>query len=334
MRHPCLAVALLALAAPPAWASPWSPPPPPADAEAVRANAMGVQTARSDSSPSASEQETLDEAVRWFERALTLWDHPGVRFNLAVTHTRRGRPTDALRHLWHVARHGGLPLDVNTIATASWLDTKLRDRVALLVVTADADLTVTRADDPGGAPLLAAAGLWRALAAPAPTTLLVTRPGAPPIPVTLTPRAGLETRVALRVDAAGHVRADVATRAPTPADWDAAARATVGFAVRWPSPDELAAWVAAEEAATAHNPPHPRAAPWGGAPGDRCVGARGPLARICADRDAAHAALREIDLATWRLTRAHARPLVDVLFPAPPADLPRFDGGVGSEPLR
>src|SRR5262245_65972045 len=82
------------------------------------------------------EQQKYTEAVAKYELALAAWDHPNIRFNMALCLINMRQPLAACDHLQQALRFGDAPLGkrlfVEAKRTASILDSSL----SVLTVTA------------------------------------------------------------------------------------------------------------------------------------------------------------------------------------------------------
>ena len=127
MRHACglLAAAALLLAAPVVAhaedATPWSQGVP--EAQQQQANALF------DEGNQLFGQEKHAPALDKYRAALALWDHPLIRFNLAVTLIRLDRPLEAANELERALRFGATPFKPELYQQALDYQALLKGRV-------------------------------------------------------------------------------------------------------------------------------------------------------------------------------------------------------------
>ncbi len=80
------------------------------------------------------EQAKYTEAVAKYEQALAVWDHPNIRFNMAVCLMNMRQPLDAWEHLKQALRFGDAPLGKQLHADAMTYVAALESSLAELTV--------------------------------------------------------------------------------------------------------------------------------------------------------------------------------------------------------
>ncbi|HET9991744.1 MAG TPA: PEGA domain-containing protein [Kofleriaceae bacterium] len=83
------------------------------------------------------------DALATYTRALALWDHPAIRYNIAVCLINLDRPVDALDNLEHAMRFGAAPLGPELWRQAQMNQKLLAARVAEIEVTAEPGAVVS-----------------------------------------------------------------------------------------------------------------------------------------------------------------------------------------------
>jgi hypothetical protein len=119
------------------------------------------------------EQAKYTEAVEKYELALASWDHPNIRFNLAVCLINMRQPLVAWDHLQQALRFGDAPLGKRLYAEALSYVAVLESSLAELTVTSSQPEVKILVD---GAPL-ATGGAHKAKLLPGRHQLVATRPG-------------------------------------------------------------------------------------------------------------------------------------------------------------
>ncbi len=129
MKHALLTAALVAVLSAPALAA----PPPWAD---------GVPEATQDQANAIYEegntlfaQQAHAPALEKYRAAIALWDHPRIRFNLAVTLIRLDRPLEAADELEKALRYGDAPFDKGLYQQALDYQALLKGRVGYVEAT-------------------------------------------------------------------------------------------------------------------------------------------------------------------------------------------------------
>ena len=92
------------------------------------------------------------DALATYTRALALWDHPAIRYNIAVCLINLDRPVEALDNLEHAMRFGAAPLGPELWRQAQMNQKLLAARVAEIEVTAEPGATVSLDGKPLGGP--------------------------------------------------------------------------------------------------------------------------------------------------------------------------------------
>jgi len=229
-----------------------------------------------------------------FRVALTHWDHPAIRFNLAMALVNLGQGPAALEQLWGAMRFGGAPLNLEHVEQIEEYSEALwESEVAHLVIRSEAPNVVVTVD---GAPALDGPGYWEGLVRVGRDVRIDARQGAAE-PITLVRALDAKTRTEVRYAAPsrGLAPPSVATRAATDADRRALQRRLVGFEVRWPTPDERAAWVSQADDLYMEASPPPLPSPELSKEVSRiCRGASGDLAVVCKEAAAAQRTAAEV----------------------------------------
>ena len=83
------------------------------------------------------------DALATYTRALALWDHPAIRYNIAVCLINLDRPVDALDNLEHAMRFGAAPLGPELWRQAQMNQKLLAARVAEIEVSAEPGAVVS-----------------------------------------------------------------------------------------------------------------------------------------------------------------------------------------------
>lgn len=136
-------VSIVASAAPPAAASPSRRPVTPwskgvSDAAQTRALQLFQQ------GNTFLEQTRYTEAVAKYEQALKAWDHPNIRFNMAICLINMRQPLAAWDHLTHALRFGDAPLGKRLHAEAMTYQAALQASLAELTIkSTQPDVTIT-----------------------------------------------------------------------------------------------------------------------------------------------------------------------------------------------
>jgi hypothetical protein len=106
--------------------------------------AVGVPEAQQDKANAIFEegnqlfaQQAHAPALEKYRAALALWDHPLIRFNLAVTLIRMDRPLDAAEELDKALRYADLPFKKDLYQQALDYQALLKGRVGYLEATCD-----------------------------------------------------------------------------------------------------------------------------------------------------------------------------------------------------
>lgn len=83
------------------------------------------------------------DALATYTRALALWDHPAIRYNIAVCLINLDRPVEALDNLEHAMRFGAAPLGPELWRQAQMNQKLLAARVAEIEVNAEPGAVVS-----------------------------------------------------------------------------------------------------------------------------------------------------------------------------------------------
>jgi tetratricopeptide (TPR) repeat protein len=80
---------------------------------------------------------SIIQALVRYERAVTIWDHPAIRFNMAIVLIKLDRPIEAYQSIERALRHGPDALEPSEYAQAQNYKLLLEGQVARLMVTCD-----------------------------------------------------------------------------------------------------------------------------------------------------------------------------------------------------
>ncbi len=127
MKNVLLAALLLATAAPALAAPPWADGVP--EATQDQANALYEE------GNTLFAQQAHAPALEKYRAAIALWDHPRIRFNLAVTLIRLDKPLEAADELERALRFGEAPFDKNLYQQALDYQALLAGRVGYVEAT-------------------------------------------------------------------------------------------------------------------------------------------------------------------------------------------------------
>ena len=128
---------LLALIAVPAWADdkPWA-------AGVTAENQKAALDLYNDGAKAFGDADYKD-ALATYTRALALWDHPAIRYNIAVCLINLDRPVEALDNLEHAMRFGAAPLGPDLWRQAQMNQKLLAARVAEIEVQSEPGAAVS-----------------------------------------------------------------------------------------------------------------------------------------------------------------------------------------------
>jgi hypothetical protein len=82
-------------------------------------------------------QGNVIQALVRYERAVAIWDHPAIRFNMAIVLIKLDRPIEAYQSIERALRHGPDALEPSEYAQAQNYKFLLEGQVARLMVTCD-----------------------------------------------------------------------------------------------------------------------------------------------------------------------------------------------------
>jgi tetratricopeptide (TPR) repeat protein len=120
------------------------------------------------------EQYRYSEAVAKYEPALAAWDHPNIRFNMAICLINMRQPLAAWDHLQRALRFGDAPLGERLYAEAKTATALLESSLAELTVRSTQPDVSVMVD---GGQVLAGAGEHTMKLLPGKHQLVATRPG-------------------------------------------------------------------------------------------------------------------------------------------------------------
>jgi hypothetical protein len=119
-------------------------------------------------------ENQFNAALQKYREALTFWDHPRIRYNIAICLTELDQPVEALDNLEKALRFGAAPFDAQTYTQAQRDLKSLHRQVAELEVScteAGAEVTLD------GRPLFTAPGKKQVRLVPGPHALVATKQG-------------------------------------------------------------------------------------------------------------------------------------------------------------
>ncbi len=120
------------------------------------------------------EESRYPQAVAKYRQALTHWDHPAIRFNMAVALINLDQPLEAHEHLEKAMEFGAAPLGTEGYAQAVTYKKLLDGQLAHLRVRCGVDGANVTLD---GKPLLRCTGEATRLLVPGDHHLVATKPG-------------------------------------------------------------------------------------------------------------------------------------------------------------
>jgi hypothetical protein len=155
-------------------------------------------------------------AVDPYRKALAIWDHPAIRYNLAVALINLERPIEAYRELERALRFGAAPFDPDVYPQALVYERQLRARIVeLRIECADPGTRITLDDNvlsiacPGAAVELALPGAHR---------IVATKPGHLPRAIEMPSKGGdtIREQIDLKTEAEATIER---RRWPTSRPW-------------------------------------------------------------------------------------------------------------------
>lgn len=120
------------------------------------------------------EQNEYAQAADLYERALAMWDHPGIHFNLAVSLVNLDRVLDAYTHLQAALKYGPKGLEKTRYQDAQTYKRLLEGRLVPLTVEATQDGVEVTLD---GKPIRSGAGTAQLTVLPGIHALVATKAG-------------------------------------------------------------------------------------------------------------------------------------------------------------
>lgn len=138
--------------------------------EAEQATALGIYREGN----AEFEESRYPQALAKYRAALTHWDHPGIRFNMAVSLINLDQPVEALDHLERALVFGDAPLGPEAHAQAQTYLKLLHGQLSTIKVTCDAAGAEVTFD---GKKLLACPGEAKQRVTPGPHQVVASKPG-------------------------------------------------------------------------------------------------------------------------------------------------------------
>lgn len=120
------------------------------------------------------EESRYPQALAQYREALKHWDHPGIRFNMAVCLVNLDQPLEAMTHLEAALKYGAAPLGDEAYAQGLTYLKLLQAQISTLTVTCDAAGAEVTLD---GQKLLACPGSETRRVAPGEHQLVTAKPG-------------------------------------------------------------------------------------------------------------------------------------------------------------
>lgn len=120
------------------------------------------------------EESRYAQALTKYREALTHWDHPAIRFNMAVCLVNLDQPLEAYEHLQKALAFADAPLGADAYAQGLTYKKLLLGQLAHLEVTSDVDAADVTLD---GKPLIKGAGKADQLVLPGAHQIVASKPG-------------------------------------------------------------------------------------------------------------------------------------------------------------
>ncbi len=189
-------------------------PPPPASGSASKSSTSLISTGDRPWAKGVSEQQQraaialfeagnglLKEsiflkAVENYRKALALWDHPGIHYNLALALLNLDQPIEVHEHLVAAMAYGPGPLENEKFEYARNYKTLIEKQLAQVEITCDSPGAIVTMD---GKKLFEAPGRYSGLVRPGAHSIIGTREGYVPSDMSRTILPGETTKVELKL---------------------------------------------------------------------------------------------------------------------------------------
>jgi len=120
------------------------------------------------------EESRYAQALAKYREALQHWDHPGIRFNMAVCLVHLDRPLEALEHLEQALKYGDAPIGAEMHSQGLTYRKLLLGQLAHVTVKCQAKAANVTFD---GQPLMECPGEAKKLVTPGPHQVVASKPG-------------------------------------------------------------------------------------------------------------------------------------------------------------
>ena len=136
------------------------------------------------------------KAVENYRKALALWDHPGIHYNLALALLNLDQPIEVHEHLMKAMAYGPEPLENEKFEYARNYKTLVEKQLARVEITCDSPGAVVTMD---GQKLFVAPGRYAGMVRPGAHSILATREGYVPSDMSRTILPGETTKLDLKL---------------------------------------------------------------------------------------------------------------------------------------
>jgi hypothetical protein len=136
------------------------------------------------------------KAVENYRKALALWDHPGIHYNLALALLNLDQPIEVHEHLIAAMAYGPEPLENEKFEYARNYKTLVEKQLARVEITCDSPGAVVTMD---GQKLFVAPGRYAGMVRPGAHSILATREGYVPSDMSRTILPGETTKLDLKL---------------------------------------------------------------------------------------------------------------------------------------
>ncbi len=136
------------------------------------------------------------KAVENYRKALAIWDHPGIHYNLALALLNLDQPIEVHEHLMKAMAYGPEPLENEKFEYARNYKTLVEKQLARVELTCDSPGAVVTMD---GQKLFVAPGRYAGMVRPGAHSILATREGYVPSDMSRTILPGETTKLDLKL---------------------------------------------------------------------------------------------------------------------------------------
>jgi tetratricopeptide (TPR) repeat protein len=136
------------------------------------------------------------KAVENYRKALAIWDHPGIHYNLALALLNLDQPIEVHEHLMKALAYGAEPLENEKFEYARNYKTLVEKQLARVEITCDSPGAVVTMD---GQKLFVAPGRYTGMVRPGAHSILATREGYVPSDMSRTILPGETTKLDLKL---------------------------------------------------------------------------------------------------------------------------------------